>query len=71
MVDAIRGATEVIGQEYITGRMRAQGNAIEAAKEEARKTIRAEGGGKQNEGREEAEEREVSTLTQEARVGAV
>ncbi|GAA5967834.1 hypothetical protein JCM3765_001895 [Sporobolomyces pararoseus] len=68
MVDAIRGATEVIGQEYITGRMRAQGNAIEAAKEEARKTIRAEAGNKK-EGGDEAEEREVSTLSQEARVG--
>lgn len=79
MVEAIRGATEVIGQEYITGRMRAQGVAIEQAKEEARKTIDREqsqrheeqgGKGKESQGGEE-QEREVSTMAQEARVGIV
>lgn len=68
MVDTIRGATEVVGQEYIAGRMRAQGDAIELAKDEARKTLEqtklaVEGGNE--------DETEVSAISQEARVGIV
>ncbi|GAA6021975.1 hypothetical protein JCM11491_000314 [Sporobolomyces phaffii] len=74
MVDAIRGATEVVGQEYIAGRMRAQSDAIEAAKQDARKTLDEHGAGPRdgNERRTDAEEeRQVSTMSQEARVGIV
>jgi hypothetical protein len=67
MVESIRCSVEIIGQEYIQKRMRSQGEAIEAAKEEARKTL-AEGGEKE---RGEEGEREVSTMSQEARVGVV
>jgi hypothetical protein len=74
MVESIRGATEVVGQEYITGRMRAQGVAIEKAKEEARKTLEGQSLENRKEGegdRSIEDEREVSTMSQEARVGIV
>ncbi|GAA5924780.1 uncharacterized protein JCM15063_005730 [Sporobolomyces koalae] len=77
MVDAIRGATEVVAQEYITGRMRAQTNAIEDAREQARQALEqheigsrtAEDGATAT--AEGDKEREVSTISQEARVGVV
>ncbi|GAA5908773.1 uncharacterized protein JCM6883_004164 [Sporobolomyces salmoneus] len=68
MVDSIRGAVEVVGQEYITGRMRAQGEALEKAKEEVRKGLTKE---ENKVADEEGQEEEVSRLSQEARVGIV
>lgn len=66
MVEVIRRSTEVIGQEYIVGRMRAQKVAIEQAREEARKVVEQQGGEKDGKSEEE-----ISTASQEARVGIV
>ncbi|GAA6064771.1 hypothetical protein JCM10212_006320 [Sporobolomyces blumeae] len=75
MVEVIRRAVEVVGQEYIMGRMRAQGNAIEHARSEAQKVLfeanqhDVEQG--QGPGAGQREEEEISAVSQEARVGIV
>ncbi|GAA6012619.1 hypothetical protein JCM10207_009059 [Rhodosporidiobolus poonsookiae] len=75
MVEVIRRSVEVIGQEYITHRMRAQGVAIERAREEARKTLASaaagEGQQEEDDAARERQESEASQAAQEARVGVV
>ena len=39
MVDVIRRSTEIVGQEYVSGRMRAQGEAIARARAEAQRAL--------------------------------
>ncbi|GAA5954561.1 hypothetical protein JCM8115_004625 [Rhodotorula mucilaginosa] len=75
MVEIIRRSVEIIGQEYITHRMRAQTVAIEQARAEAQKTL------DQHHGADSAQtaealfdaqtEAEASQAAQEARVGVV
>jgi len=71
MVEVIRRSTEVIGQEYIVGRMRAQKDAIEKAREEARKVVESGQGEGENDVNEKEKEEEVARASQEARVGIV
>ncbi|GAA5828990.1 hypothetical protein JCM11251_004090 [Rhodosporidiobolus azoricus] len=70
MVEIIRRSVEIIGQEYIQHRMRAQSNAISQAREEAKKAL-AEANSQQTEEQREQQEAEASQAAQEARVGVV
>ncbi|CEQ39079.1 SPOSA6832_00582 [Sporobolomyces salmonicolor] len=72
MVEVIRRSVEVVGQEYITHRMRAQADAISQARSEAMKALgehNAQVGASMSE--QEQVEEEASTAAQEARVGIV
>lgn len=74
MVEIIRRSVEIIGQEYITHRMRAQTVAIEQARAEAQKTLDQHHGADsaQTEALFDAQtEAEASQAAQEARVGVV
>jgi len=71
MVEVIRRSTEVIGQEYIVGRMRAQKDAIEKAREEARKVVESGQEEGEKDVNEKEKEEEVARASQEARVGIV
>jgi len=71
MVEVIRRSTEVIGQEYIVGRMRAQKDAIEKAREEARKVVESGQEEGEKDVNEKEKEEEVARASQEARAGIV
>ncbi|GAA5865314.1 hypothetical protein JCM1840_001524 [Sporobolomyces johnsonii] len=72
MVEVIRRSVEVIGQEYITHRMRAQADAISQARSEAMKALDEHNAQAGASGSEQAQvEEEASTTAQEARVGIV
>ncbi|GAA5857308.1 hypothetical protein JCM8547_002211 [Rhodosporidiobolus lusitaniae] len=70
MVEVIRRSVETVGQDYITLRMRAQSNAISAARAEALKALDSHQEKEQEEQRQQ-QEAEASTAAQEARVGVV
>ena len=61
----------MIGQEYIVGRMRAQKDAIEKAREEARKVVESGQEEGEKDVNEKEKEEEVARASQEARVGIV
>ncbi|GAA5885053.1 hypothetical protein JCM6882_007210 [Rhodosporidiobolus microsporus] len=79
MVEIIRRSVEIIGQEYIQHRMRAQSNAISQAREEAKKALEQHHSSSQSQQqltdeqreRQEQQEAEASQAAQEARVGVV
>ncbi|GAA5973257.1 hypothetical protein JCM11641_003038 [Rhodosporidiobolus odoratus] len=70
MVEIIRRSVEIIGQEYITHRMRAQSDAIASARAEAQHALHEHSSAQSDEQREQ-QEVEASQAAQEARVGVV
>ncbi|KAK4333359.1 hypothetical protein RTBOTA2_002077 [Rhodotorula toruloides] len=70
MVEIIRRSVEIIGQEYISHRMRAQAVAISQARAEAQQALDHHNAEQEQQEQEKTEE-EASTAAQEARVGVV
>ncbi|GAA6047703.1 hypothetical protein JCM3770_001730 [Rhodotorula araucariae] len=77
MVEIIRRSVEIVGQEYITHRMRAQADAISHARAEAQQVLfdqqetEAAAPSRSGSAAAEAVENEASERAQEARVGVV
>ncbi|BGP19032.1 hypothetical protein JCM10213_009258 [Rhodosporidiobolus nylandii] len=76
MVEVIRRSVEIIGQEYITHRMRAQSVAISQARAEAQQALDSHASSSEEQQtlfdeQREQQEAEASQAAQEARVGVV
>ncbi|GAA5941864.1 hypothetical protein JCM3775_004786 [Rhodotorula graminis] len=77
MVEIIRRSVEIVGQEYITHRMRAQADAISQARATAQQVLfdqqqaEAEGGAAAETAQARGREDEANERAQEARIGVV
>ncbi|GAA5911023.1 hypothetical protein JCM8208_003960 [Rhodotorula glutinis] len=77
MVEIIRRSVEIVGQEYITHRMRAQADAISQARATAQQVLfdqqqaEAEGGAPAESAQDREREDEANERAQEARIGVV